>query len=136
MSYVITCLPTLLPSHVLSPALTQRRNCTAAECGNHLTLGTGSSSTFRKCGENQGATGRWGDGATGRWSTADHLPEASSQSFQVTYGSGAVAGTLCSDTVSIAGMTLDNHAFGVTTQVSFYGSVVSTIRWLCTPSTG
>lgn len=38
----------------------------------------------------------------------------------MTYGSGAVAGTLCSDTVSIAGMTLDNHAFGVTTQVSFY----------------
>ncbi|RSH92580.1 hypothetical protein EHS25_008025 [Saitozyma podzolica] len=65
-------------------------NCTAAECGNHLTLGTGSSSTF----------------------------QASSQSFQVTYGSGAVAGTLCSDTVSIAGMTLDNHAFGVTTQES------------------
>ncbi|GFZ43160.1 hypothetical protein JCM24511_00879 [Saitozyma sp. JCM 24511] len=65
-------------------------SCTAAECGNHLTLGTDSSSTF----------------------------QASSQSFQVTYGSGAVAGTLCSDTVSIAGMTLDNHAFGVTTQES------------------
>jgi cathepsin E len=36
----------------------------------------------------------------------------------VTYGSGAVAGTLCKDTLSIAGMTLPNHSFGVTTQVS------------------
>ncbi|RSH85382.1 hypothetical protein EHS25_004778 [Saitozyma podzolica] len=44
--------------------------------------------------------------------------EASKQTFQVTYGSGAVTGTLCSDTVSIAGMTLQNHAFGVTTQES------------------
>ena len=44
--------------------------------------------------------------------------EATNRQFQVTYGSGAVAGTLASDTMTIAGMTLLNHAFGVTTRES------------------
>ncbi|KAK4684672.1 hypothetical protein P7C73_g5497, partial [Tremellales sp. Uapishka_1] len=72
-------------------------SCSAAECGKHQALGTGSS-TF----------------------------VASQTPFQVTYGSGAVAGTLCSDTLSIAGMTLDAHTFGTTTQesVQFSGATV------------
>jgi len=38
--------------------------------------------------------------------------------FQVTYGSGEVAGTVCQDQVSIGGIALSNHTFGVTTAES------------------
>ena len=33
--------------------------------------------------------------------------------FQVTYGTGQVAGVTVSDNVNIAGLALDNHTFGV-----------------------
>jgi Eukaryotic aspartyl protease len=33
-------------------------------------------------------------------------------SFNVTYGTGSVAGTICNDTVSMAGLVLKNHPFG------------------------
>lgn len=56
-------------------------------CGNHTFLGPQSSSSF----------------------------VSSNTQFQVTYGSGAVAGTLCQDQVGIAGLTLNNHTFGVAT---------------------
>ncbi|WVQ71263.1 hypothetical protein IAR50_000789 [Cryptococcus sp. DSM 104548] len=62
-------------------------DCGQADCGAHQALGT-DSSTF----------------------------QASNTAFQVTYGSGAVAGQLAADTMTIAGMTLVNHAMGVTTQ--------------------
>ncbi|KAI6155558.1 aspartic peptidase A1 [Pisolithus tinctorius] len=63
-------------------------NCqssTGGSCGNHTFLGPQSSSSF----------------------------VSSNSPFQVTYGSGAVAGTLCQDQVSIAGLSLNNHTFGV-----------------------
>ncbi|KAJ7722740.1 acid protease [Mycena maculata] len=58
------------------------------DCGNHLTLGSQSSSSF----------------------------VATTNPFQVTYGTGAVEGAIISDDVTIAGLTLNNHTFGVTTQ--------------------
>ncbi|OCF41401.1 hypothetical protein I317_04792 [Kwoniella heveanensis CBS 569] len=61
-------------------------NCAAEQCGDHTALGTENSNTFL----------------------------ASQRQFQVTYGSGNVAGVLAADTMSIAGMTLKNHAMGVT----------------------
>ncbi|KAI6025102.1 acid protease [Pisolithus microcarpus] len=63
-------------------------NCqssTGGGCGNHTFLGPQSSSSF----------------------------VSSKTQFQVTYGSGAVEGTLCQDQVGIAGLTLNNHTFGV-----------------------
>lgn len=38
--------------------------------------------------------------------------------FAVTYGSGAVAGNKCTDTVVVAGLALTNHSFGVATSES------------------
>ena len=46
------------------------------------------------------------------------LAEASNTQWSITYGSGAAAGLLCADSMTIAGMTLENHAFGVATAVS------------------
>lgn len=67
-------------------------NCqsTLGDCGNHTFLGTKSSTSF--------------------------VP--SNTRFQVTYGSGEVAGTVCQDQVSIGGIALSNHTFGVTTAES------------------
>ncbi|PFH53096.1 hypothetical protein AMATHDRAFT_138478 [Amanita thiersii Skay4041] len=59
-------------------------------CGNHNFLGPNSSNSFK----------------TGQ------------QSFQVTYGTGAVAGTVVQDDVSIAGLALPGHTFGVADQES------------------
>ncbi|WVQ85443.1 hypothetical protein IAT38_007608 [Cryptococcus sp. DSM 104549] len=72
--------------------------CGQQNCGDHTALGADNSDTF------QGST----------------------QQFQVTYGSGAVAGVLAADTMTIAGMTLENHAMGVTLQesVQFSGANV------------
>ena len=55
------------------------------DCGNHQFLGPQSSSTF----------------------------VASNDQFEVQYGSGAVAGTLVTDNVNIAGLQLNTHTFGV-----------------------
>jgi hypothetical protein len=41
---------------------------------------------------------------------------ASNTPFQVTYGTGAVAGAIVTDDISIAGLTLKAHTFGVATQ--------------------
>ncbi|KAG1734138.1 acid protease [Suillus lakei] len=57
-------------------------------CGNHTFLGSKSSSSFVQ----------------------------SNQNFNVTYGSGAVAGVLCQDNVNMAGLQLNNHTFGVANQ--------------------
>ncbi|ORY29022.1 aspartic peptidase domain-containing protein [Naematelia encephala] len=65
-------------------------DCGLAQCGPHQALGADVSSTFK----------------------------ATQTPFSVTYGSGSVTGALCSDTMSIAGMTLPNHVFGVTTEES------------------
>ncbi|KAF9524418.1 aspartic peptidase A1 [Crepidotus variabilis] len=54
-------------------------------CGNHLFLGTQSSSSFVDSGDQ----------------------------FQVTYGTGAVQGTIIQDDISIAGLALKGHTFGV-----------------------
>ncbi|KAH0585064.1 putative aspartic-type endopeptidase CTSD [Termitomyces sp. J132] len=54
-------------------------------CGNHKFLGTQSSSSFVDTGSQ----------------------------FQVTYGTGQVAGDIVTDDVSIAGLALNNHTFGV-----------------------
>lgn len=64
--------------------------CLPQSCGNHLSLGANVSSTF----------------------------QASNRTFQVTYGSGAVSGVVGTDTVTVAGMTLENYAMGVTLQES------------------
>ncbi|KAI0370349.1 acid protease [Pilatotrama ljubarskyi] len=56
-------------------------------CGNHQFLGTQSSSTFKDLG----------------------------QQFQVTYGTGAVAGDIIQDNINVAGLALDGHTFGVAT---------------------
>lgn len=68
----------------------------AANCGAHTLLGTGSSSTFVDSGA----------------------------PFSVTYGSGAVAGTIVNDDVSMAGLALPNHTFGTANQetVQFTGA--------------
>lgn len=57
-------------------------------CGNHTFLGANSSSSFVDSGKQ----------------------------FQVTYGSGAVAGNIITDNVNIAGLALNKHVFGVATQ--------------------
>jgi len=46
--------------------------------------------------------------------------------FQVTYGSGAVAGTIVTDNVAVAGLKLDKHTFGASTleSVQFSGNDV------------
>ncbi|KAI9060981.1 acid protease [Trametes sanguinea] len=54
-------------------------------CGNHQFLGTQSSSTFKDLG----------------------------QQFQVTYGTGAVAGDVIQDNINVAGLALNGHTFGV-----------------------
>lgn len=59
-------------------------------CGDHTTLGTASSSSFVDSGTQ----------------------------FQVTYGTGNVAGTVITDNVSIAGLNLTGHQFGVADQES------------------
>ena len=38
------------------------------------------------------------------------------QPFQVTYGSGAVAGDIITDNINVAGLALNKHTFGVATQ--------------------
>jgi len=58
------------------------------DCGQHQTLGSQSSSSF----------------------------VASNTPFQVTYGTGAVAGALITDDIVVAGLTLKAHTFGVATQ--------------------
>ena len=60
----------------------------AQDCGNHNFLGQQSSSSFVD----------------------------TQQPFQVTYGSGAVAGTIVTDNVNIAGLALKNHTFGTAQQ--------------------
>ncbi|EIN09725.1 aspartic peptidase A1 [Punctularia strigosozonata HHB-11173 SS5] len=68
-------------------------NCqseSGGDCGNHNLLGTQSSSTFK----------------------------ASNQQFQVTYGTGNVAGVKITDNVAIAGLQLNAHEFGVAEQES------------------
>lgn len=59
-------------------------------CGQHQALGTSTSSSFVD----------------------------TKQPFQVTYGSGAVAGTIVSDTLVLAGLSLTNHTFGTAQQES------------------
>jgi hypothetical protein len=54
-------------------------------CGNHKFLGTKSSSSFVDSGKE----------------------------FQVTYGTGAVVGTIVNDDISVAGLALKGHTFGV-----------------------
>ncbi|KAH9856515.1 acid protease [Lenzites betulinus] len=58
------------------------------DCGNHQLLGTQSSSTFSD----------------------------SNSPFQVTYGTGAVAGTIIQDNIVVAGLALNAHTFGATTE--------------------
>lgn len=60
----------------------------AQDCGNHRFLGQQSSSSFVD----------------------------TQQPFQVTYGSGAVAGTIVTDNINVAGLALDNHTFGTAQQ--------------------
>ncbi|EPQ52745.1 acid protease [Gloeophyllum trabeum ATCC 11539] len=57
-------------------------------CGNHTFLGSQSSSSFKDTGN----------------------------PFQVTYGSGAVAGNIVTDNINVAGLALNAHTFGVATQ--------------------
>ena len=68
----------------------------AAGCGKHQTLGTTTSSSFVD----------------------------SQQPFQVTYGSGAVAGTIIQDNVVMAGLQLNKHVFGTANEetVQFTGA--------------
>lgn len=68
-------------------------------CGNHTFLGSQSSSSFVQ----------------------------SNQNFNVTYGSGAVAGVLCQDNVNMGGLQLNNHTFGVANEetVQFSASTVA-----------
>ncbi|KAK6905569.1 hypothetical protein I203_106399 [Kwoniella mangroviensis CBS 8507] len=65
-------------------------SCGVANCGDHTALGADNSDTF----------------------------QASQTQFEVTYGSGAVAGVLAADSMTIAGMTMINHVMGVTLQES------------------
>jgi len=67
----------------------------AQSCGNHTFLGQQSSSSFVD----------------------------TNQPFQVTYGSGAVSGTIVTDNVNVAGLALDTHTFGTAQQetVQFTG---------------
>lgn len=63
-------------------------NCKADTGGscNHQTLGTNSSSSFK----------------------------ATNTAWSITFGTGQVAGTLCSDNFAVAGLQLANHKFGTT----------------------
>lgn len=61
---------------------------TGADCGKHTFLGPQSSSSFVD----------------------------TKQAFQVTYGSGAVAGDIITDNINVAGLALNKHTFGVATQ--------------------
>lgn len=74
----------------------------AQSCGNHSFLGTQSSTSFVDSGA----------------------------PFSVTYGSGAVAGTIINDNVNVAGLALNNHTFGAAQQetVQFTG-VCAFVRW-------
>ncbi|KAI0091355.1 aspartic peptidase domain-containing protein [Irpex rosettiformis] len=63
---------------------------TGANCGNHVFLGSQSSSSFVD----------------------------TNKAFQVTYGSGAVAGDIITDNINVAGLALNKHTFGVATQES------------------
>ncbi|THV02858.1 acid protease [Dendrothele bispora CBS 962.96] len=67
-------------------------NCVSVDsgggCGNHQFLGTQSSSSFQDSGN----------------------------PFQVTYGTGAVAGTIIQDDIVVAGLQLKAHTFGVADQ--------------------
>lgn len=67
-------------------------NCQSQQgtCGNHTFLGSKSSSSFVQ----------------------------SNQNFNVTYGSGSVAGVLCKDNINMAGLQLNNHTFGVANEES------------------
>ncbi|KAI0316720.1 aspartic peptidase domain-containing protein [Amylostereum chailletii] len=58
---------------------------TSGDCGNHTFLGTQSSSSFTD----------------------------TKQQFQVTYGSGAVAGDIVTDNLNVGGLALNAHTFGV-----------------------
>jgi hypothetical protein len=71
----------------------------AQDCGNHTFLGQQSSSSFID----------------------------TQQPFQVTYGSGAVAGTIITDNINLAGLTLNKHTFGTAQQetVQFTGVLSS-----------
>lgn len=71
-------------------AATGAGNAAGNTCGNHSFLGTQSSSTFKD----------------------------SNQQFQVTYGTGNVAGDIVQDNVVLAGLPLNAHTFGVATQES------------------
>ncbi|GJE85515.1 acid protease [Phanerochaete sordida] len=66
----------------------QCQSTEGGDCGNHTFLGTQSSSSFVDSGKQ----------------------------FAVTYGSGAVQGDIITDNVNIAGLALNQHTFGVTTQ--------------------
>jgi len=66
----------------------QCQSTAGGDCGNHQTLGPTSSSSF----------------------------VASQNPFQVAYGTGQVAGDIITDDVTIAGLTLAAHTFGVTTE--------------------
>ncbi|THH18129.1 hypothetical protein EW146_g2804 [Bondarzewia mesenterica] len=66
-------------------------NCTSSAgggCGNHVFLGSQSSTSFKD----------------------------TNQPFQVTYGTGAVAGDIVTDDITVAGLALAAHTFGVATQ--------------------
>jgi len=65
-------------------------SCSTAACGPHSKIGATTSSTF----------------------------QASTTRFAVTYGTGEVSGTLAKDTVTIAGLKLTGHVFGVATAES------------------
>ena len=71
---------------------------------------------------NANATANGGNNAAAATNCGNHVflgPQSSSslvdkqQQFQVSYGSGAVAGEVISDDVSIAGLQLNAHTFGV-----------------------
>ncbi|TRM64838.1 aspartic peptidase domain-containing protein [Schizophyllum amplum] len=67
---------------------TQCTSVTGADCGPHTFLGSDTSSSF----------------------------QASNTPFQVTYGTGAVAGAIIQDNIAMGGLNLDAHTFGVATQ--------------------
>jgi hypothetical protein len=74
----------------------QCKSQTGGGCGNHTFLGAKSSSSFKSLGKN----------------------------FQVTYGTGRVTGDIITDDVTIAGLKLPAHTFGVATleSVEFSGN--------------
>lgn len=87
---------------------TQRRQA-GQDCGNHVFLGQQSSSSFVD----------------------------TKNPFQVTYGSGAVAGTIVTDDVTLAGLALNTHTFGTAqketvqfTGAQFDGLMVCTLFYL------